>query len=184
MEVSDTAKRACRLFFAVGLVVIIGTVMFFLTGANMSDPICKQVRFATAGAGITCVVAQAPLIGNLARAGVENTVGTILGGGLGFAIFKLGHFIALAMNVVPENELAAEYLIRLSFAPFVGALGTFFGKAVGMDISGKLLLLTWLLVCVNNDEVEQAWLYTITRSSAIIVGVLCSEIAMLVVFSC
>ncbi len=41
--------QACRLFFAVGLVVIIGTAMFFITGANMSDPICKQVRLATAG---------------------------------------------------------------------------------------------------------------------------------------
>jgi hypothetical protein len=50
--------------------------------------------------------------------------------------------------VAPEEELAAEYLIRLCFAPFVGTVGVFFGKAVGMDISGKLLLLTWLLVCM------------------------------------
>lgn len=53
------------------------------------------------GAGITCVVAQAPLIGNLARAGVENTVGTILGGSLGFAVFKLGHAIALVACRLP-----------------------------------------------------------------------------------
>lgn len=35
-------------------------------------------------------------------------------------------------------------------------------------------------VCVNNDEVAQAGLYAITRTSAIIIGVICSEIAMLV----
>lgn len=52
---------------------------------------------ASPAAGITCAVLQAPVIGHLARAGVENFVGTMLGGWLGFAIFVLGH--AIQVNI-------------------------------------------------------------------------------------
>lgn len=62
---------------------------------------------ANAGAAITCVVAQAPLIGNLARGGVENTVGTMLGGTLGFCVFLLAHILACVRPSVDRWTLLA-----------------------------------------------------------------------------
>jgi hypothetical protein len=49
-------------------------------------------------------------------------------------------------HVPGEAALLTEYLVRVAFAPFVGALGVLFGWRAGMDISGRLVLLTWILV--------------------------------------
>lgn len=48
-----------------------------------------------------------------------------------------------------------EFLLRAGCAPFVGALGVGFGTLTSMGISGKLVLLTYLLVSL--DELSVLW---------------------------
>ena len=61
----------------------------------------RQAKSATAAAGITCVVSQSSVIGQLARAGGENILGTLLGGSLGFGVYVAAHTIA-EVSSLPE----------------------------------------------------------------------------------
>jgi hypothetical protein len=67
---------------------------------------------SNAGAAITCVVAQAPLIGNLARGGVENTIGTMLGGTLGFLVFLLAHELASVCPLFLDSQASCGRVLQ------------------------------------------------------------------------
>ncbi|KAK9800862.1 hypothetical protein WJX73_002141 [Symbiochloris irregularis] len=175
---AEVWQRAARLFTAVTLAVICGYSAASWIGTDDQD-VFRQAKSATAAAGITCTALQAPVIGHLALAGIENLVGTMIGGWLGFACFILGHE---AQERYGSDTKMTQFLLRAGLAPFVGVLGVFAGWQMGMEISGKLVLLTYLLVNINNDDYEHAFEFTLSRICGIVVGVTCSHIAHLVVF--
>ena len=125
--------------------------------------LARSLSSALAWAGITAILISAPVIGKVARTSLERTLGTLLGGAL-----------ALAVAAAASPALFA---LALPLVAFAGAAG---GSALGLEYTGRLFGVTFLVVVsavLGKPGAAPAFAAAAARAGSILLGVLAVMLA-------
>lgn len=91
-----------------------------------------------------------PLVGKTAQVGLERSLGAILGGTLGFATYTLGAWAR------PHWSEWEDGVFLSVIASVVAAVSVLVGKRLGLDLSARLFVMTFLLTTFGAAEGQGA----------------------------
>ncbi|KAL0033900.1 hypothetical protein WJX77_010072 [Trebouxia sp. C0004] len=158
-------KRGIRLGLAVGIELFLGYVLVAPLGGELT-PLAVQVQEGCMWAAFTSMVITAPVVGKLSRQSLEQIIGTLVGGVLGY----------LTWLVIDAYKINKDgFLLSLCLSACSAAMG-FFNVVVEESLSdANMTALTFLSVVFGTTESPtELLLPAITRVVGIIGGVLLS----------
>lgn len=170
-KVPDVIRRGLRL--SIGL-AICNSLGFFLANklGGLAPRLGPNIVQGAKWASITCIVVSAPVTGRVAQVSLERTLGTITGGTLGFFVYMFDS------NIDSWDD--KMYLVALTSA--VGFISVLIGRALHLDYSAKLFVMTFVLVVMAAEHSTDAAIVAATRISGICFGVICSVALSVVIF--
>ncbi|KAF8062102.1 hypothetical protein HT031_004362 [Scenedesmus sp. PABB004] len=166
-QVPDWERRAMRLSLGLAFFTSLSLTLWLVPErfrAEWGDEVAQSCVWA----GATCaVVAASPLIGKVAQLSSERTLGTLLGGLLGFLVYDYG------VLMLPATE-AVQAGFMVACAAGVGALSCWLSMKFKLDASMRLFVITFIIVTfgAHNASSESAAGVALLRTGGIIAGVL------------
>lgn len=171
-KVPDVIRRGLRLSFGLAICNSLG----FLLANSVEDlgppKLANNIVQGAKWASITCIVVSAPVTGRVAQVSFERTLGTVTGGFLGFLAYVVGHDI---------SPIQDEVFLVIA-ASVVGFVSVLVGRALNLDYSAKLYVMTFVLVVMAAEHSSEAAIVAATRISGICFGVLCSVVLSVIIF--
>lgn len=168
-------RRAIRTALGVGIACSIGYGIFLPLEGPGIVPYARNVANASKWAAITCVVVTVPVLGKVTQVGFERTLGTVMGGTLGFVVNLLGSHI--------WTDASDGYFLSVASALFAYAC-CMASYRLKLDVSMKLTMITFLLVTfgAGDDGPGAAFETAVTRTAGIATGVVLSLLLSVIIF--
>ncbi|KAK9857975.1 hypothetical protein WJX84_004815, partial [Apatococcus fuscideae] len=170
-KVPDVIRRSIRQGLGVGFAVFVGYIL--------QEPLEGLTHHAAAqwlqGAkwcAITVIVVAAPVIGKVAQVSIERTLGTVIGGVLGYFAVIINRSITLQDDVIFGPLSAAA----------VAVIGVVVGRALKLEYSSRLFCMTYILVLMGAEVASDAFLVALTRIGGIVGGVMITLVLAVTVF--